>query len=329
MEEQTIIRFLNKECTAEEIVEVEKWISESHENAQWLFEIEQIWSLKTEMQFSKKGEITEAYMRFISNHPEAKPRRQTKRNLWLRIGYAAAVVIILVLGIHIYQLKEDAETIAQSINVIEVPKGQRSTITLSDGTKVWLNAESRLTYPANFAARNRLVKLEGEGFFEVEHNEHHPFIVRTDDIDVTVLGTKFNVEAYAAEITYVTLAEGKVEVCTSDGLNKVILDPRDQVSYSKTEGFTIMHNVNTDLLKAWSTGEFSYINKPLSYIVKDLERRFDTLIRITDKELETEPFNCRAKETAKIEQVLNLLKETRIIDYRKMDDHYEIFKYKK
>lgn len=329
MDEQLLLKFLNKECTSKELQLIEKWITDSPENSSWLFEMEQLWSLKDEIRFSNKEEISKAYNQFIAAHPDAKQRRSSQKNIFMRIGYAAAILIIVFLAINVHKLNKEAETIAQSINVIEVPKGQRSTIILSDGTKVWLNAESRLTYPANFTAKNRLVNLEGEGFFDVEHDERSPFIVQTTDLNVTVLGTKFNVEAYAKEVTYVTLAEGSVEVTTHDNENKVILEPRDQISYSITEGLNLVRGVNTELLKSWTIGELSYVVKPLSYITKDLERRFDTRIIIMDKELETEPFTCRAKETEKVEQVLNLLKDTRKLDYRKNKNQYEIYKLEK
>ncbi len=328
MDEQLLIRFLHKKCTRKELQLIEEWIAESPDNANWLFEMEQVWSLKEEIRFSNKEEISNAYNRFIAAHPEAQHRRLKSKNILLRIGYAAAILIIVVLAMNVHKLNKQAETIAQSINVIEVPKGQRTTLILSDGTKVWLNAESRLTYPASFTAKNRLVKLQGEGFFEVEHDDHIPFIVQTADVNVTVLGTKFNVEAYENEVSYITLAEGRVEVATLDNENKVILEPRDQVSYSKVEGLNLIRGINTEYLKAWTIGELSYVNKPLLYITKDLERRFDTHITILDKELESEPFYCRVKETTKIEQVLNLLRDTRKLDYRKTEDRYEIYKYK-
>lgn len=327
MDEQLLIRFLNRECTAEELLEIEKWMASDSENASWLFEMERIWSLKDEIRFSEKNEITAAYNRFISTRPEARIRQTRKISLtWL--GYAAAILLIAFLGTHVYQLQKQVETVAQSMNVIEVPKGQRSAITLTDGTKVWLNAESRLVYPASFTTKNRTVTLEGEGFFEVTHDEKSPFIVHTPLVHVTVLGTKFNVEAYPEETTFVTLAEGSVEVSTPDNENRIRLKPREQASYSREEGLNVIRNVEVDVLKTWTIGELSYTNKSLAYITNDLQRRFNVRIVILDKELENDQYNCRVDGTVTIEKVLNLLKETRKIDYRKNGEQYEIYKYK-
>jgi len=329
MDEQLLIRFLTQKCTAEELREIEQWIGANPENANWLFEMEGIWSLKNEIYFSEEKEIREAYNRFIAQKTEARiyPRISQKKILsWF--GYVAAILIIAFLGTNLYKLQKEAEIVAQSMNVIEVPKGQRSAITLTDGTKVWLNAESRLVYPASFTPNNRIVTLQGEGFFEVAHNEESPFIVRTDLIHVTVLGTKFNVEAYPEEAVFVTLAEGKVEVSSFENDERIMLEPNDQAIYSPETGMNLKRNIDTDILKTWTIGELSYVNKTLAYIVNDLQRRFNVKIIILDKELEDECFNSRVYGTATIKKVLDFLKETRRLDYRKNEDQFEIFKYK-
>lgn len=331
MDEQILIRFLNRKCSAEELRDIDTWIHADQENANWLFEMERIWSLKNEIRFSEEKEICEAYNRFIAQKPEARVQPQPrKRKIVLSwIGYAAAILVIAVLGVNLYKLQREADIVAQSMNIIEVPKGQRSAITLTDGTKVWLNAESRLVYPANFTAKNRIVTLQGEGFFEVEHNEESPFIVQTDLIHVTVLGTKFNVAAYPDETIFVTLTEGKVEVSSTENEDRVTLKPNEQASYSREDGLNVKKNIDADILRTWTSGELSYVNKTLAYIANDLQRRFNVSIVILDEELENETFNSRVYGTATIEKVLDFLKETRRLDYRKNDDQYEIFKNKK
>lgn len=329
MDEQLLIRFLNKNCSAADIHEIETWIHANPENADWLFEMERIWSLKNEIRFSEEKEICDAYNRFIKQKPEARIHSRISRKNILRIGYAAAILIIAFLGINVYKLQKEADSLAQHMNVIEVPKGQRSIITLTDGTKVWLNAESQLIYPANFTADNRMVSLKGEGFFEVTHKEESPFIVRTELIHVTVLGTKFNIEAYPDETVFVTLAEGKIKVASNENDEQVTLEPNDQAIYSPEIGMDVKRNIDADVLKTWTIGELSYTNKTLAYIVNNLQRRFNVKIVILDTELEKETFSSRIYGTATIETVLNFLKETRQLDYRKTENQYEIFKQKK
>ena len=211
-------------------------------------------------------------------------------------------------------------------NIVEVPRGQRVALTLSDGTKVWLNSNSKFVYPAQFSSEERDVRLEGEGFFEVAHNPQSPFTVHVDLLRIKVLGTKFNVKAYKEETSFVTLAEGKVEVITDDDEQKVTMKPNQQVSYSKEYGLAVDKDINTDVVKSWILGEAAYQNKRLDEITHDLERKFDVHIDIRDRELSSEIFTCRFKESATIDQVLTLLKETRKLDYKIRGTQIEIYK---
>ena len=326
MNEDILIRFVTHRCTPEEIKEIDQWIAASQANADWLFEMERIWSLKDQLRFSDKQEIEMAYARFMSGLQEKETKvqivqRRSAYIVWLK--YAAAIVLIGLLSTNLfYQLREEPV----AMNMVEVPNGQRVSLTLSDGTKVWLNSHSKFTYPARFSSKERDVKLEGEGFFEVAHNEKSPFVVHADLLHVKVLGTKFNVRAYDEEPSSITLAEGKVEVATNDNEHKVTLKPNEQVTYSKKGGLIVNKSVNASLTKSWTLGEAAYINKQLADIVSDLERRFNVHITVEDPELTKEVFTSRFKETATIDQVLTLLKDTRKLDYKIQGDHIRIYK---
>lgn len=325
MNEEILIRFLTHRCTPEEIGEVDGWIAADQANADWLFEMERIWSLKDQLRFSDKQEIEMAYARFMSGLQEKDIKVETSRKSsylsWAK--YAAAIIMIGLLSTNLYFLLQEEPS---SMNIVEVPNGQRVSLTLSDGTKVWLNSHSKFTYPARFSSKDRDVELEGEGFFEVAHNEKVPFVVHADLLQVKVLGTKFNMKVYNEEPSAVTLAEGKVEVATNDNEHKVTLRPNEQVTYSKENGLTVNKSINASLVRSWTVGEAAYVNEQLIDIVTDLERRFNIHITVKDRELDTELFTCRFKETAKINQVLTLLKETRKLDYKIQGDHIQIYK---
>jgi transmembrane sensor len=326
MNEELLIRFLTHSCTSEEIKKVDEWIAADQTNANWLFEIERIWSLKDELRFSDKREIETAYAHFLSGLQEKDAEVKVARRYpvylsWMK--YAAAVVLIGLLSINLYFMQKEKPA---TMNIVEVPNGQRASLTLSDGTKVWLNSQSKFTYPAYFSSKDRSVKLEGEGFFEVTRNEKSPFIVQADLLRVKVLGTKFNVKVYGEEPSSITLAEGKVEVETNNNEHKVTLKPNEQVIYSKEGGLTVNKSVNSSLVKSWTIGEAAYVNKCLVDIIHDLERRFDVHITVRDEELTSELFTCRFKETATISQILTLLKETRKLDYHIQEDQIEIYK---
>ena len=323
MDEQLLIRFLTHTCTPEDIRLVDQWIASAKSNADWLFEMERIWSLKDELRFSDKREIGEAYTQFILL--SSKKNKNGDRHLYIYpiLKYAAAVLIIGLLGLNLYKM---ARPEAMVENMVEVPKGQRASITLSDGSKVWLNSQSKLTYPALFSDKERYVRLEGEAFFEVAHKEYLPFVVHSPLLAIKVLGTKFNVKAYSDEKSVVTLAEGKVEVETNDRKNKLTLKPNEQISYSESSGITLEKSIDTNTVKSWMRGEGAYVQQRLDGIIRDLERKFDVKIILTDHSLGAEVFTCRFKDTATIEQVLHLLKETRRLDYSFEGEQIRIFK---
>lgn len=322
MDEQLLIRFLTHTCTPEDLRLVDQWIASGKPNADWLFEMERVWSLKDELRFSDKREIEEAYNRFTFSFGK---RKNTEQYFYIHpiLKYVAAVLIIGLLGLNLYEMVQPA-TVGE--NTVEVPKGQRASLVLSDGTKVWLNSQSKFVYPTQFSDKERSVRLEGEAFFEVAHKEHLPFVVHSPLLAIKVLGTKFNVKAYFDEKSVVTLSEGKVEVETNNCKNRLILKPNEQLSYSESSGLTLKKNINTNAIKLWMKGEGAFIRCRLDYIVRNLERKFDVKIMITDHSLSSEIFTCRFKDTATIEQVLHLLKETRKLDYSFEGEQIRIFK---
>ena len=311
MDEQLLIQFLTHTCTSEDLRLVDQWIASGKPNADWLFEMERIWSLKDELRFSDRREIEEAYNRFTLSQGKSK---NAKPHFYIYpiLKYVAAVIIIGLLGLNLYKMVQPA-TVGE--NTVEVPKGQRASLMLSDGTKIWLNSQSKLIYPTQFSDKERNVRLEGEAFFV-----HSPLLA------IKVLGTKFNVKAYFDEKSVVTLAEGKVEVETNDCKNRLTLKPNEQVSYSGSSGLALEKNINTNTVKLWMKGEGAFIQCRLDHIVRDLERKFDVKIVITDHSLSSEVFTCRFKDTATIEQVLHLLKETRRLDYLFEGEQIRIFK---
>lgn len=323
MDEQLLLRFLSHGCIPAEMRQIADWIAADPANAQWLFEMEEVWALKQEVKFSQRKQLDEAYKSFTSHLENEIPPKTISFIRFLK--YAAAILLIGVLSTQLYLLREREP----EMNTVEVPKGGHASLILSDGTKVWLNAQSKLTYPSHFTGKNRYVYLEGEGFFEVVRNEKHPFIIDSNLLNIKVLGTVFNVKAYPNEATVVTLAKGKVEVLI-DALKKTIaLQPNEQVLYSKEKGVEINKSVDISSLKQWTSGELLFINQPLNGILKELERQFDIVITIEDSILTDELFTCHTQKGVTIQQILTLFKETQLIDYREENKQIMIYKPKK
>lgn len=160
---------------------------------------------------------------------------------------------------------------AGSYNTISTPKGRQFAITLPDGTKVWLNAASTLTYPTAFNGRQRRVKLSGEAYFEVIHNAQQPFMVDIDQRStVEVLGTSFNINAYTDETAIkTTLLSGSLRT------GGVILQPGQQASQKPGEAVIIQNNTDLEKVTAWKNGRFDFNDAGLPEVMRQLERWYD------------------------------------------------------
>jgi transmembrane sensor len=170
---------------------------------------------------------------------------------------------------------------AQTMLTLSTPRGGQYQITLPDGTKVWLNAESKLHYPYHFSLDARRVKLDGEAYFEVAHHKNRPFIVDTEKEKVEVLGTHFNVNSYKADInTTVALLEGKVKVSLKEGATTVLKPGQQSVV---TNGKMEIQTINVDESIAWKNGEFMFNNESLENAMKKVARWYDLEIEVSPK----------------------------------------------
>jgi ferric-dicitrate binding protein FerR (iron transport regulator) len=176
-----------------------------------------------------------------------------------------------------------------ALNQIKVPFGQRQKIRLSDGTLVQLNSGSSLTFPAIFTGKNREVYLKGEGFFEVSRNEKFPFIVKTDHIDIKVLGTKFNVSAYVDErLVSAVLVEGKVNVSHKNQIladDEFTLKPGQGCFYTVSNQKTVVNDVDIDDYILWKDGLYKFQNMPLVDIVNRVQRYYNQSVQIEGEKL--------------------------------------------
>ena len=184
-----------------------------------------------------------------------------------------AVILTSVFFIKTY-LSEPTFTTIHTSEAIE-------SVVLPDGTKVDVNHGSTLIYPDVFDGDTRQVKLVGEAFFDVVRNEDNPFVIETQDLSVRVLGTSFNVKAYAnSESTEVTVSTGKVSVGTKTALQHVILEAGDAATYSKTGNFLEKTKVYTGNYKAWKTKEIEFNNTRLAKVFKTIEDVYHISIEV-------------------------------------------------
>ena len=211
------------------------------------------------------------------------------------------------------------------LNQLVVPYGRNSSIKLPDGSTAFLNAGSRLVYPSFFDNDKREVYLIGEGYFEVIHNEQLPFVVKTNDLEVEVLGTQFNLSAYPSDnIIETVLVEGKVRVKeTGFQLLKkdYILLPNQRAAYNRENAETKIENVEVDNFVSWHLGFLNFESTDLNRIVKKLERYYNIRIRLDDPMLGMRSISGKLKLKENKENVLQVLANTASAELEKVNEY--------
>lgn len=201
-------------------------------------------------------------------------------------------------------------------HTLEVSKGGEYIMTLQDGTVVWLNSETKMRYPVQFSGQNREVWLEGEAYFKVAKNEKQPFVVKTENMDVRVLGTEFNLKAYADEKwVQATLVRGEVAVFT--GMDKSVrntLKPEQQAEWDIEKGKLDVKTVELDLYIAWKNGQFVFRGQRLTEIMTVLERWYDFEVCYQADWIKEVEFAGKLNRSASIEPILDVIRSTHKIN---------------
>lgn len=232
---------------------------------------------------------------------------------------AASVSLIVVAGwlINRSWLNEEKTPVAE-MREQSTGNGERTLISLGDGTKIWLNVASTIRYPETFSGKpNREVYLEGEAFFDVTKNKEQPFIVRTQEVQISVLGTTFNVKSYKKDEQIQTaLISGKVTIESMEEQPKVVtLVPNQVATYHKDSKKIVLNNeTDTHALAGWKDGRLIFDNRPLSEIITALERWYDVKIEVEDENSLKCHFSAKI-ENLSLKEVLELFRASDGIDY--------------
>ena len=197
---------------------------------------------------------------------------------------------------------------------INVPRNGEFFVQLSDGTKVWVNSDSKLGFHTKFVGKQRIVELEGEAYFEVAKNLDQPFIVRTKNMDVRVLGTHFNVKAYDEdEYSYATLNEGKVQVF-KDQMNEV-LEPDEQLIFNNSSKAYNKKKVDASIYSAWVKGKMMFKDERLEDIMNSLSRWYDVSIFYSNEGMKDIRFSISTNRYGEIQTLLNQLELTNRVQF--------------
>ena len=207
-----------------------------------------------------------------------------------------------------YEENKDSVTVSE-YNMIRTPLGGEYSLTLADGTKVWLNAMSELRYPVAFGEGVREVELKGEAYFEVKKNEDKPFIVKTDEFNVRVLGTSFNISAYLdSPLSHTTLCSGHVRI--NDRMNpgkEVDILPGEQLLFHRDNREMSVREVDTDVFVSWREGFFQFDNNTVEEVFMILQRWYNIQVFYANVEGRQELFTGKLPRFDNLQIIIDLI----------------------
>ncbi len=322
--DKLISLYLLNELDKESLIELTCWCEASEENRKYIYDRLEIWfstgALNNCTLFDKK----KAFMRF---ERQIKNRRKVKKHTWKIVYRIAAIFLLLLLPFAGYwrgvnKVKQNFANI-----IVEAPLGTHTKLYLPDGTMVMLNAGSRMEYSQGFGVDDRKLTLEGEGYFEVIHNKKVPFVINTNELDLQVLGTKFNFKNYPDdEEVIVNLINGKVSLTNKlKTKSELYLDTGEKAVLNKKSGTMEKVMAKVENSNLWIDGELYFDDELLEDIVEKLERSFDVEIEVTDSLKKKRFYGSFKIKGNTIEKILQTISSTNHVNYRYEDKVYMLY----
>jgi len=318
-----IANCLSGSATGEDLIRLNDWVNSAAENRQYYQRMKNIWDISHTRVSFQDIHAEKAYTEI-----QRKLTRVNRRSFFIGFFQRAAAVIFIPMLIGSYFLGKsnqqyDPEASRNMVyNEVSAAFGTRSMLTLGDGSRVWLNAGSKLKYPNHFEGSKREVYLTGEGYFEVESNVSKPFIVHTSVLNVRATGTRFNVNASGFDNkTLVTLLSGKVTVCKNikgaEPVEITKLHPNQHLSFDTLLGSFDVKNEDTYKYIAWKDGKMIFRNEPLEEVIKKIGYYYNVEIELRDEKLKEYRYRATFEEES-IYEILELLKLSSPVDYREI-----------
>jgi ferric-dicitrate binding protein FerR (iron transport regulator) len=334
---EIITRVLDGSATSDDYKHLTGWVKQNSENEKEFANYESLWLALDIIANKEKFSLEQGYKKIIRKQNQKVNSKNVRTILLHRWKIAASILIVVGISSLAFWIgKQHNNSSAISFYELSTPKGSKSQLVLPDGTKILLNAGSKLRYPNKFRNNLREVYLEGEGYFDVTKDAKRPFIVHTSDINIRVLGTVFNVKSYPNEGTIeATLISGKVliesKLKNADKIAQLL--PNQKVTFLKKTGKILLNDneqeqmdkiiagkerdnqsgkiiftekVNTAIYTAWKDNLLVFDNETFESIALKLERRYGAIIRFDDNEMKNYRFSGTFPEIS-IDRALNAL----------------------
>ncbi len=309
-------RYLTGNLSEEEYQKLTAFIKDSPKNERYFREFREKWK-------PEKDEHTDYSWKKLSNRIHRLTMLNEsftrKTNLYINIRKIAALLIIgLFIGGTIVVFNSYKKRHSVNALVFEAPQGEKSKVVLTDSTVIWLNSSSKIQLKNNYNVMNRKVHLEGEAYFEVTGNTRLPFKVSTKDLDIVVIGTKFNIIAYPDEnISETSVIEGVVEVTTKTkpAIKKVTIRQNQKVTYDKNNNTLAYKSANPKVDIAWMNNMLIFDNEHYLNVFNKLEKWYGVEIEVAGT-IKYEPHYTFKIKTESLSEMLNLLNIIAPIDYK-------------
>lgn len=320
---QLLDRFMRGETSPEEEKLLLAWFREEDAQESILTFYREHWieaadkELPEEVQLRMLNQIK---LRMKTEKESLKETKLLSRKFSLKrlFPYAAAVILCAAVGIsaHLYTLRSLP---AEMEYLVEADKGQRANMTLPDGTKVWLNSHTQISYKNNYGVEDRTVKLTGEAFFEVAKDKEHRFIVKTDGLDVEALGTSFNVKAYREDKDIVaTLFSGSIRAISKK--HATLLSPDQQVRLDRSNGeMQLDSSENVAYARMWRNSELAFEGETLNDIAIRLNRLYNVHVEFKSEKIKKYRFSGVIKNNS-LDNVFEIISLTAPIIYESLGD---------
>lgn len=316
-----ITKKLSEEISLEEDQKLQAWLEESDENQQVFESYQATWNEMDRVKDKTSREIDLEWSRLESMIDFEEPSNQVnERSLFTNVyRYAAAIIVIVIASFSVYYFlnNQGTEQLVAQVQIQEVE--------LSEGSKVTVNSNSKLTYPKTFQKDKREVELIGEAFFEVAKDPQRPFIINTGNIRVEVLGTSFNIKAYEnQEQVEVTVSSGKVAVYPSNNPEERVILIKGQKAIFYKSSTKIETSLNEDInFDSWKTKEIIFEDTPMPEVIRIINEIYKSDLKLVGVELNECPVTTTF-DNQTLESVLNVLESTLDLKIDKKENSFEI-----
>ena len=327
-------KYFNNQCNPSEVDEVIEWLSVNAKGYKGRKVLKQLWEEVEEspidnVDFNQLLDKIHHEINLKNNNSPDRFQTNKKGKLKTLVSWSikiAASLFIPLLMLSLYYYSKDILHPEKPIySEIISPNGSRTTFELPDGSKVWLNNGSSLKFPIRFSGNQRVLELRGEAYFQITHNKDMPLVVKTNDIQVMVHGTEFNVMAYPKDDDLtVTLVNGSVSMQKMKRNNETKelfrLKPNQQAVYNIINSEIYYMTVDPEKYISWKNGKLIFIDDPIDVVMQKLERWYNVEIKLKDKDLSKITYTATFTDET-LQQILELLKIATPIDYKIFKNH--------